>query len=220
MQRAPAFVALLLFVALCASFAYWLLQWFAPQPRAVAAPPDAARPLPSVAAASTLFGGRPQDAAGAEVQLRGILLAGRASIAIIATEGKPARALPVDAEVLPGLTVKQIDARTVLLSQRGVERELSLPPFVAQEGSTASLQAGVTPEPPAQQQAPQPSQPAAAPSSAGGSDAGGSVTGGASPVAKPQPQVPSQGSVRPPRPTTAPVMRPPQAVPPATAPTR
>lgn len=147
MQRAPAIVALLLFVALCASLAYWLLQWFAPEPRAVAAPPEATRPLPSVSAAATLFGGRPQAVGGTHVQLRGILQAGRASVAIITTEGKPPRALPLNAEVLPGLTVKEIDARTVVLSERGAERELVLPEFAAQEGGTATLQVGTAPEP-------------------------------------------------------------------------
>lgn len=206
MQRAPAMLSLLLFVALCASAAYWLLQWFAPEPRAVAAPPEAARPLPSVAAASTLFGGRPQGPGGIPVQLRGILLAGRASVAILAAEGKPPRALPVDAEVVPGVTVKRIDARTVLLSERGVERELALPAFAAQEGGTGALQAGVAPEqqqqplqPPQQAQPqaqPQPPQ-AGAPSSAGAGNAGSSAAGNAPGQAEGQYQGYSAGGPQP-----------------------
>ncbi len=189
MQRAPAMIALLLFVALCASLAYWLLQWITPEPRAVAAPPEAAQLLPSVSAAASLFGGRPQTAGGAQVQLRGILRAGRASVAIIAADGKPARALPMNAEVLPGLTVKEIGARTVVLSERGAERELALPAFSAQEGGATVTQLGTAPEPqllPPQTQPsapppspapnspqPQPSGPQLSPSSSVGASAGG-----------------------------------------------
>lgn len=183
MQRAPVVLGWGLFAALCASLAYWGLQWFAPAPRAVAAPPEAVRPLPSVTSAAALFGGRPQEAGGTQLQLRGIVFAGRSSMAIIAAEGKPARAWPVDAEVLPGLKVKQIAARSVLLSEHGTERELSLPPFAAQEAGGASPQVGVTPEPPQGQ--PQPSQPvpaqppASVPSSApsAGPSAGASAAG-------------------------------------------
>ena len=196
MQRAPAILALLLFVALCASLAYWLLQWFAPAPRPVAAPPEAARSIAPVAAASALFGGRPQDSGGVQVQLRGILQAGKASVAIIAAEGKPARALRVDAEVVPGLTVKEIGARTVVLAGRGAERELSLPAFAAQEVGTSvqSVGGAAEPQPPPPQQqpqqqlqiqpqpSPQPQQqpvPAAAPpSSVGASEGGSSAAGG------------------------------------------
>ncbi len=203
MQRAPAIVALLLFVALCASLAYWLLQWLAPEPRTVAAPPEAARPLPSVSAAATLFGGRPQAAGGAQVQLRGILLAGRASVAIIAAEGRPVRALPVASEVLPGLTVKEIGARAIVLSERGAERELRLPAFAAQEGGSAVMQASTAPEAappsgPPQVQPPSPSSSSAqappqapSPASAGMSDSGRGAAGDASPTgatpALPQP---------------------------------
>ncbi len=209
MQRAPALLSLLLFAALCASLAYWLLQWFAPAPRAVAAPPEAGRTMPPVAAASALFGGRAQDSGGAQVQLRGILQAGKASIAIIAAEGKPVRALGVDAEVLPGLTVKEIGPRTVVLTGRGAERELTLPAFAAQEGSTTVQPVGAPAEPPPPQQpqpsqAPQPQPSAAPPSSAGGSEGGSSAAGaegraGVAPVAPasrpaaapPQPSAPA-----------------------------
>ncbi len=168
MQRAPVVLGWGWFAVLCASLAYWGLQWFAPAPRAVAAPPEAVRPLPSVASAAALFGGRPQEAGGTQLQLRGIVFAGRSSMAIIAAEGKPARAWPVDAEVLPGLKVKQIAARSVLLSEHGNERELALPPFAAQEAGGASPQVGLTPELPQgqPQPQPQPSQPVQAQPSA------------------------------------------------------
>ncbi len=222
MQRAPALFALLLFTALCASLAYWLLQWFAPAPRAVAAPPEAARAMAPVAAASALFGGRPQDTGGTQVHLRGILQAGKASVAIIAAEGKPPRALPVDAEVLPGLTVKEISARTVVLVGRGAERELTLPAFAAQEGGTGtqSVGAAVEPAPPSPPPLPQPqiqpqiqpqlqqqpAPPAQSPSSAGAGELGSGASGaaqGAAPANR-SPTTTSQPPFQPPQPPSAP----------------
>ncbi len=148
MQRAPTVMAFLLFLALCASVSYWLLQWMAPAPRPVAALPYTTRALPPVAAAANLFGGRALAAGLASVQLRGIIHSGSAagSVAIIAVEGKPARALSANAEVSSGLTVKAINARTVVLSDRGAEKELTLPAFGAQESAMSNLP-GRSPEP-------------------------------------------------------------------------
>ncbi len=201
MQRAPVIASFLLFLLLCASVAYWLLQWLAPEPRAVAAPPRAERSAPPVAAASSLFGGRPQGGGMANVQLRGIIRSGRSagSVAILAAEGKPTRALAVDAEVLPGLTVKEIHARTVVLSDRGVERELSLPAFAAQEAGSSGMQAATpVPQPAAPQlqpPQPQPPQPAPPPSlpqptAMGASGPGGAGAGGpgGAPAGQPQPR--------------------------------
>lgn len=200
MQRAPAIVTLLLFAALCASLAYWLLQWMAPAPRAVAAPPESSRSLPPVAAAAALFGGRPNDAGGKAMQLRGIVQVGRAggSMAIISAEGRPPRAVAVDAEVMPGVTVKEIQERTVVLSERGTERQLSLPAFAAQEAGTGApmgaqtgVQTGAAPDMPPAAMVPQAPQPAAPPtaqaqpqgtSSVGGGEMGSGAAGGSAPV--------------------------------------
>ena len=136
MKRLPALLSLLLFLALCASLAYWLLQWLAPPQRPVTAAPVATRSMPPLMAATNLFGGNGQGSSLANVQLRGVIRSGLAagSVAIISAEGKPARALRVHAEVLPGIQVKEIHARTVILSDKGAERELALPSFVAQAG--------------------------------------------------------------------------------------
>lgn len=141
MKRLPTLLSLVFFLALCASLAYWLLQWLAPQPHPVAAPPVAERSLPPLASAANLFGGSAHGNTLASVQLRGVIRAGRAgdSVAIIATEGRPPRALKVDAEIEPGLILKEIHVRTVVLSDKGAERELTLPPFAAQSGGTAEI---------------------------------------------------------------------------------
>jgi len=158
MKRLPALLSLLLFLALCASVAYWLLQWLAPAPRPVAAPPVAQRPVPPLSAAYTLFGGNPQSGA-TTVQLRGIIHSGRAadSVAIIAVEGKPPRALHVRSEVTPGVELKEIRTRAVILAERGGDREVMLPefsatPIAAQTGADANA----SPQPVAVQPPPSP----------------------------------------------------------------
>lgn len=219
MKRLPALLSLLLFVALCASLAYWLLQWLAPAPRAVAAPPVAQTPMPPLSAAFNLFGGNPQSGAMA-IQLRGIIHSGRASdsVAIIAVEGKPARALQVQSEVVPGIQLKQIRARTVILSERGGDREVMLPEFSAlavaaqpAADTGAQGQSALPIQPPAQaaptaQAAPQPVQSAqvmqgnaSAPVASGPGNTGGSAEGGENTVHAPPPASAVPPAMRAPR---------------------
>ena len=147
MKRLSAALSLLLFLALCASLTYWLLRWLAPASRPVAAPPVAQRPMPPLSAAYALFGGNPHGG-GTTVQLRGIIHADRAaeSVAIIAVEGKPPRALQIRSEVTPGVQLKEIRARTVILSERGADREVILPDFSTLAG-TAQPEADANPSP-------------------------------------------------------------------------
>ena len=145
MTRLPVLVSFLLFLALAATFAYWTAQWTAPPPRAVSAPPKSEHTVAPVSAAASLFGARAQGTSMANVQLRGVVHSGRSSdsLAIIAVEGKPARALGVNSEIAPGMKVKQILRKTVVVSEQGAERELSLPAFAAQESTAAMSQPGV-----------------------------------------------------------------------------
>ena len=53
---------------------------------------------------------------------------------IIATETGPSRALQLHAEVMPGIVVKEINSRSVILSGKGTEREITLPAFAMQSG--------------------------------------------------------------------------------------
>jgi general secretion pathway protein C len=137
MTRLPVILSFLLFLALAATLAYWIPQWMAPPPRAVSSPPKSERAQPPVSAAARLFGGRAQGPAMANVQLRGVVHSGRASdsVAIIAVEGKPPRAVRINTDIAPGVKVKQILNKTVVVSEQGAERELSLPVFTAQESS-------------------------------------------------------------------------------------
>ena len=159
-QRLPALLSLLLFAALCASMAYWALQWLAPPPRVVAAP-AASEPAPvPVAAAARLFGGAAKGSGTLNVQLRGIIHAGSTagSAAILSIDGSAPKFYRLQAELTPGVVLKAIHARTVVLSEHGAERELPLPAFAAQEtgGAPARTMPEQNPPPgqPSQQSAP------------------------------------------------------------------
>jgi general secretion pathway protein C len=133
MKRLPVIASFLLFLMLCASITYWVLQWMAPSTRPLIVPMPVERALPEMSAAAILFGGNAEAISAISVQLSGIIMANRGadSVAIIALPGKPARSLHVNAEVIEGLVVKKINSRSVVLSERGVDREVRLPEFAA-----------------------------------------------------------------------------------------
>lgn len=133
MKRLPIVLSFLLFLTLCASVTYWLLQWMAPATRPLIAPVPVERALPEITSAANLFGGNAEAVSTVSIQLSGIIMANHLadSVAIIALPGKPARSLHVNAEVIEGLVVKKINPRSVVLSERGVDREVRLPEFAA-----------------------------------------------------------------------------------------
>jgi general secretion pathway protein C len=194
MKRLPLLFSFLLFLALSATLAYWIVQWTAPVPRAVSAPPKSERTTPPISAAASLFGGRSPGSTVANVQLRGVVHSGSLSdsVAIIAVEGKPPRALMLNSEIVPGMIVKQILNKTVVVSEKGAERELSLPAFAAQESNSTMPQAS-TPTAPNLP----PANPSAALNTATSTGASGSSSQGSG-MTSPSPARPasqSQGGV-------------------------
>ena len=149
MKRLPVMISFVLLLALSATLAYWIVRWTAPAPRPVSAPPKSERTMPPISAAANLFGGRSSGSAIANVQLRGVVHSGGpvGSVAIIAVEGKPPRALTANSEIAPGVIVKEILNKTVVVSEKGVAHELSLPAFAAQESIAAAPQANLPPAP-------------------------------------------------------------------------
>lgn len=134
MKRLPVLMSFLLFLALCASLSYWVLQWLAPATRPVVVPAPAERALPGMAAAANLFGGTTEVVSSTPIQLKGIIRAAKPneSVAIIALEGKPTRALRLNAEVMSGLVIEQINSNNVVLADPTGTRTLPLPAFAAQ----------------------------------------------------------------------------------------
>jgi general secretion pathway protein C len=130
MKQMPGFAGFILFVALCASAAYWFLQLWHPPARAVAAPVAVATSGVSIDTAAGLFGGRPVAVGVASnYQLRGVVVAknGRESVAILSTDGKPAQAVGIDTEFQPGVMVREVHPQYVLLSEGGVIKRVALP---------------------------------------------------------------------------------------------
>jgi general secretion pathway protein C len=159
MKRLPLIVTVLAVVLLSASLAYWGLQLFKPQQRAIAAPPPPPPMGINVDAAKGLFGGQVVVAAVSNYQLKGVVAArGEDSAAIISVDNKPAVAIAIGKEVVPGVTIKEVHAKHVILSEGGVNKRLDLPSDVGVSSGPATMpgmpmqpgqiaQPGVQPQP-------------------------------------------------------------------------
>ncbi|HJV02157.1 MAG TPA: type II secretion system protein N [Burkholderiaceae bacterium] len=171
MKRLPFILTVAAVAALSASLAYWGLQLFKPQQRPIAAAPVAPAPEPSLDAAKGLFGGQIAVAVASNYQLKGVVAAGvgRDSAAILAVDNKPAVALAVGREVAPGVTVKEVHPKFVLLSEGGVVKRIDLASDTGPQNNPNLAPPSITP-PPMPQPAVQP-------------------TVQAPPVVMPQPQV-------------------------------
>ena len=142
MKRMPVLLSFIFFVALCASAAYWTLQLIRPPLRPMAAPAPATVVEVRLDSASGLFGGRPVALAEASnYQLKGVVVAanGNESVAILSADGKPAKAVGMNAELQPGVLIKEVHPRYVLLSDNGVVKRVALP-----EAAVAAQQAEFT----------------------------------------------------------------------------
>ena len=129
MKRWPLITSFALFIVLCASSAYWAMQLFKPPQRAVTAPPLSSLPAPRLDSAAGLLGGRASFAVASNFQLMGVVVASdpAESVAILAANSKPAQAIRTNAEVVPGVTVKEVHRDHVLLSEGGVIKRVELP---------------------------------------------------------------------------------------------
>ncbi len=130
MKRLPLILTVIAVAALSASLAYWGLQLFKPPQRAIAAAPTAPVTEPSIAAAQGLFGGQVSVAVASNYQLKGVVAAkngGSDSAAIVAIDNKPAVAVGVGKEIAPGVIVKEVHDKYVLLADNGALKRIDLP---------------------------------------------------------------------------------------------
>ena len=139
MKRLPLFTSFVLFIALCVSSAFWAMRMFKPPQRAIAPPPLVSQPEPNLDAAAGLFGGRSSFVVAGNFQLTGVIVSDRESesVAILAVNGKPAKAVRTNEMVVPGVTVKEVHKGYVLLLEGGVVKRVELP-----ENPKAQLKAG------------------------------------------------------------------------------
>ncbi len=129
MKRLPLITSFVLFIALCVSAAYWAMQLYKPAARPVAAPSFRDLPAPDPEAAASLFGGHSTAAVASNFQLKGVVMASNPdeSVAILAANGKKPQAVRTNAEVVPGVTVTEVQRDHVLLSEGGVIKRVELP---------------------------------------------------------------------------------------------
>jgi general secretion pathway protein C len=129
MTRGRLILSFLLFIALCASIAYWGLQLYDPPLRPVAASAQSQAAAPRIEAAAAVFGGQASAPTATKFQLRGVIVSGtpRESVAIIAEEGKPPKAYRVNTEIVPGVKVQEVHPQYVVLSDGDALKRVELP---------------------------------------------------------------------------------------------
>jgi len=135
MKRISLILSFVLFILLCVSASFWVMQFMKSEPRKISAPP-VTRPVANVESVAGLFGGA--LAVNSNYQLKGIVLANpqNQSEAIIAVDGKPSQAFTVNTEISPGVKVAEVQAGYILILDNGVSKRLELP-----QDSKSGLQA-------------------------------------------------------------------------------
>ena len=126
MKRLPLISSVLLFILLCVSASFWVLQLMKPPARKVAAPVMMA-PQAEVDSVVSLFGG--SAAVASNYQLKGVVLANpmKQSVAIIIADGKPPQAYPINAEIQPGVTLSEVHSGYIMLLDNGISKRVELP---------------------------------------------------------------------------------------------
>lgn len=145
MNRRPTPLAVHLIGAALASAvaAYWVLRLIAAAPAVVAAAPGAVLLRdPDPALAARLFGDLNTGPALASrnVQLGGVFFAGKQSSAVIAVDGRPARAVLLGQEAAPGMRLVEVRADGIVLDGDGRRTQYAVPPIaVAKSSASAPL---------------------------------------------------------------------------------
>lgn len=149
MKRLPVILSFLLFVMLSVSAAYWALQLYKPPVRDVSAPPPVAQLELKLDAVAGLFGGRASAVIASNYQLTGVVDANNnaKSIVVLSADGKPPKAVAVGSEFAPGVTVKEVHPKHVILSEGGVLKRVDLPEPVAASGNNGNNGSFVSPAP-------------------------------------------------------------------------
>jgi len=134
MKRIPFIVSFLLFVLLCVSSSYWVMQLIKPDTRKVSAP-QVTKPVANVESVAGLFGG--VMLADTTYQLKGVIQANPMdqSVAIIATDNSPEKAYTFNSDVTSGSALNEVFSDYVLLKGNGASKRIDLP----QETSTSHI---------------------------------------------------------------------------------
>lgn len=129
MKRLPLLSSFILFLLLCMSLAYWGLRFYKPKNREVAAPVSAPTFEPIAGQWGSIFGASQVNGAPSEYQLKGVVMAGRPneSVAIFTTNGSNSKYVAVNHELSPGVSLKEVHANYIVISQGGATKRIDLP---------------------------------------------------------------------------------------------
>jgi len=141
----PLAVSLAMSALLCATIAYWALQWLAPAvPIAPAGSLSDRQDTPDLVAAVPLFGlpvgGRAAgpDAALSNIRVLGVAASTVRGSAVLSVDGKPPRAYMVGDAVTAEATLAEVRSDAAVIERSGMRFELAAP----QRPSVAILSAG------------------------------------------------------------------------------
>ena len=126
-KRTTLVVHVLGVAAVCAIGTYWTIRVATPAPTAAPPPVAAALPRDSDPVLTARMFGLEQSgpvARADDVQVLGIFAAGAESVAVLAIDGKPARAYMLGAQVAPGSWLAEVRAGDVTIESNGVRRQV------------------------------------------------------------------------------------------------
>ncbi len=106
------------------------MRVFKPADRSVARPVLDSNIEPGAGQWGGIFGGsQTEQAIASNYELKGVIIAKKSneSLAIVVANGKPAQTIPLNAEFAPGIILKEVADKYVMISESGVLRRISLP---------------------------------------------------------------------------------------------
>jgi general secretion pathway protein C len=137
MKRLPLLVNVLLFAMLCVTLTFWGMKVFKPTIRPIQAPVNVENYEPNVGQWGDLFGQSAiAQAAPSSYQLKGVIVAPRSrdSVAIIAVEGQSNFIIGIGRDLMPGVSLREVHADHVIVSESGISRRIDLPAPVPHVG--------------------------------------------------------------------------------------
>lgn len=137
---APSLVAGALALLLAWQCGHWLMKLAAPAPLPTPTSPLATPDATSANAWRNLFVGN--GVATGPLLLKGVVLSGAGSVALLSLNGATARAVQVGHELVPGLLLREVNAQSAVVERMGAREEIPLA-----KKSTPALDVSAKPRP-------------------------------------------------------------------------
>ncbi|HWT37450.1 MAG TPA: type II secretion system protein N [Paraburkholderia sp.] len=118
-------ISLAVFAVFCATLTYWIVALTSHAGSAV--PAAAVRAPVSTDQAAVLFGGQLTRTANQDIHLFGILALREGAAAIVSTGGEPPRAVSLGSNIMQGVKLGEVRARSIIIDRNGSRSEVFLP---------------------------------------------------------------------------------------------